>query len=102
MFGSEGAGLSDAAIQISDVKISVPQSGMTQSLNVAACAALVLGEVLRLRSLPSAEDGDAPRLLNEAEQRDLEERLLPLRDEGLPLRMHNKAAAKAAWVSAKG
>ena len=32
------------------------QSGMTQSLNVAACATLVLGEALRLRGLAAAEE----------------------------------------------
>ena len=43
LFGSEAAGLSDEALSLADVKVTVPQTGMTQSLNVAACAAIRSG-----------------------------------------------------------
>ena len=106
MLGSEGSGLSDAAMGLADLKVSVPQVGMTQSLNVAACAAIVLSEALRLRNLPRggvpAAEGDAlgqgaPRL-SEVEQQALEARLMPALT---PPRLHNKAQTKAAMQVAK-
>ena len=111
-FGSEGAGLSPAALALADIKLSVPQVGMTQSLNVAACAAIVLAETLRLRGISPTDttgavtgsDGNIehtrassdglPRLSTQVQQ-ELEERLMPLGAEA-PLRLHNKARAKHA------
>mmetsp|Transcript_880 Transcript_880/g.2625 ORF Transcript_880/g.2625 Transcript_880/m.2625 type:complete len:206 (+) Transcript_880:3-620(+) len=65
---------------------------MTQSLNVAACAAIVLAEVLRKRAGREG-DGDESAGLSEGEQRRLEAKLMPSE---AALRMHNKATAKAA------
>ena len=90
MFGSEGSGLSARAIELADVRLSVPQAGMTQSLNVAACASLVLGETLRLRA---ASGVAPPPRLSEAEQRDLEAKFMPGEGEK-PVRRHNKAVSK--------
>ena len=71
VFGAEGGGLSASALAACDLRVSVPQQGMTQSFNVAACAALVVGEVVRRRSIlrssgdtsqdPPSGMGDAPR-----------------------------------------
>ena len=96
MFGSEGSGLSDAALSLADLKLSVPQTGMTQSLNVAACAAIVLAETLRLRTMGEVEGGagaqQAPRL-SEEDQQVLEERFMPTNQ--LPTNLLSKAKAKA-------
>ena len=92
LFGSEAAGLSDEALSLADVKVTVPQTGMTQSLNVAACAAIVIAEVLRKRAGREG-DGDESAGLSEGEQRRLEAKLMPSE---AALRMHNKATAKAA------
>ena len=96
MFGSEGSGLSSAALNLADLKLTVPQVGMTQSLNVAACAAIVLSEVLRLRSLSDGEY-DAPRL-SDAEQQTLETELMPIDQ---PPRLHNKAKVKFSLKMAR-
>ena len=90
LFGCEGSGLSEEAFGAADVRVSVPMRGMTQSLNVAACATLVLGEVLRLRLDAHAD----PPALTLEQQQALEDELLPTG--GSPLRMHNKATVKAA------
>jgi tRNA (guanosine-2'-O-)-methyltransferase len=55
LFGSEQDGLSDELLRRADVRVTVPQRGLVQSLNVAACAALVLGEVTRRRARPGCE-----------------------------------------------
>ena len=94
LFGSEGSGLSAEALALADVRLSVPQSGMTQSLNVAACATLVLGEALRLRGVAAAEKGTlTPGMLSEEEQGAAAARLL---EHGAAPRRHNKASTKAA------
>ena len=59
LFGSEGSGLSAEALALADVRLSVAQCGMTQSLNVAACATLVIGEALRLRGEAEAAEAAA-------------------------------------------
>ena len=79
---------------------------MTQSLNVAACAAVVLSEVLRRRTLPPVTDGarmgeamdervDANEVgalrLSAAEQAALEDELMPSTGGNRPPRLHNKA-----------
>ena len=98
LFGSEGSGLSPAALRLADVRVSVPQLGMTQSLNVAACAAIVLGEALRRRSAPLSSASIAaepPMRLSEEEQQALEAKLMP-NPGAKPPRLHNKARAKYA------
>ena len=94
---------------------------MTQSLNVAACATLVIGEALRLRggaeaaavaaAGAAAAEGSAlspgsspgrralsPGRLSAEEQRTAAARLL---EGGAPARRHNKAATKAAMQAAE-
>ncbi|KAJ8601619.1 hypothetical protein CTAYLR_007261 [Chrysophaeum taylorii] len=88
LFGSEGHGLSREFLGLATHRVSVPLSGMTQSLNVAACAAIVLGECLRRRDAAGAERPLAP-----PERHRLEATLL--RGPGVPLRYHNKASVKA-------
>ena len=83
LFGSESQGLSPALLEAADICVSVPQRGMTQSLNVAACAALVLGETLRRRDKAKIVD-----TLAEHEQ----QRLIDVLSQ--PLRLHNKAHIK--------
>ena len=67
LFGSEGSGLSAEALALADVRLSVAQCGMTQSLNVAACATLVIGEALRLRGEAEAAEAAAAAVAVEAE-----------------------------------
>lgn len=88
LFGSEGHGLSDELLATADVCVSVPQSGMTQSLNVATCAAIVISEVIRRRDAAGAETS-----LSQDELERLESELLPAA--GSPVRFHNKAAVRA-------
>jgi len=52
MFGNEGAGLSPAAQQASGLNLRVPMAGCTESLNIAAAAAICLFEQLRQRQSP--------------------------------------------------
>ena len=66
LFGSEGSGLSAEALALADVRLSVAQRGMTQSLNVAACATLVIGEALRLRGEAEAAEAAAAAVAVEA------------------------------------
>lgn len=79
-FGSEAHGLSDELLAAADLRVTVPQAGLTQSLNVASCAALVLGEVLRRRTFAPLGDGERAALEAAA--------LAP------PVRLHNKASLK--------
>ena len=46
-FGAEGEGMSDALIDAADLRLTIPGSGMIESLNVAASVAVVLGEYWR-------------------------------------------------------
>ena len=48
--GTEARGLSDAAVGEMDALVRVPMAGMVDSLNVAACAAVLLFEVVRQRA----------------------------------------------------
>jgi len=47
VFGAEGAGLSEAVVKRADVKLSIPIGLQTDSLNVAASAAICLYEAFR-------------------------------------------------------
>jgi TrmH RNA methyltransferase len=48
-FGAEGEGMSSALIESADLRITIPGSGVIESLNVAASVAVVLGEYWRQR-----------------------------------------------------
>jgi TrmH family RNA methyltransferase len=51
LFGGEGRGLSDKAIERADLRVSIPMAAGTESINVAAAAAICLYESFcRLRS----------------------------------------------------
>ena len=54
LIGNEKEGLSEEAIALSDVHLSIPMRGMVQSLNVSVAAAMVLCELTRQR-LPDME-----------------------------------------------
>ncbi len=47
VFGAEGEGMSEALIAAADVALMIPGSGVVESLNIAASAAIVLGEYWR-------------------------------------------------------
>ncbi len=47
VFGNEGAGVSDALLQCADSTIAIPMSAATESLNIAAAAAVCLFERVR-------------------------------------------------------
>ncbi|HVT33036.1 MAG TPA: TrmH family RNA methyltransferase [Rhodanobacteraceae bacterium] len=47
IFGAEREGMSDALIESADLRLTIPGSGAIESLNVAATAAVVLGEYWR-------------------------------------------------------
>jgi len=47
MIGNEGAGLSSALIDLASVRVSIPMSAGTESLNASAAAAVVLFELVR-------------------------------------------------------
>jgi len=49
LVGNEGAGLSDEAMQLADVQVSIPSVAAVESLNVAVAAALLLYEAVRQR-----------------------------------------------------
>jgi TrmH family RNA methyltransferase len=51
LLGNEGNGLSPELIAIADEAVSIPQSDHVESLNVAVCAALLIYEAKRQRSL---------------------------------------------------
>jgi len=53
LLGNEGNGLSQELIELADEVVSIPQSDRVESLNVAICAALLLYEAKRQRSLLS-------------------------------------------------
>ena len=53
LFGNEGAGLSQATLGAVTQQVSIPMPGNTESLNVAACAAICLFEQVRQQLTPS-------------------------------------------------
>ena len=89
LFGSEGSGLSDTLLSATTTRVTVAQRGLTQSLNVAVCTAMVLGEVTRRRRVA----GDEP-LLSDVERARMEAELVRGED-GRPMRHRSKAAVKA-------
>lgn len=72
MLGNEKRGLSEKAISMADRKITVPMSGMTQSLNLSVTAAICMFEISRQRQVQGIEE----YLLSLDEQKNLEEELL--------------------------
>jgi TrmH RNA methyltransferase len=50
LLGSEGEGLSKAALSVSDSVVAIPGTGAVESLNVASAAAIVLGEIYRAQN----------------------------------------------------
>jgi tRNA (guanosine-2'-O-)-methyltransferase len=49
VFGNEHAGLSEAAIKLSDTHIYIPMQGFVQSMNLSVTAAICIYEVFRQR-----------------------------------------------------
>jgi 23S rRNA (guanosine2251-2'-O)-methyltransferase len=49
--GSEGRGLSRLVGETCDVTVSIPMSGMAESLNASVAAAVTMAEVARQRRL---------------------------------------------------
>lgn len=94
LFGSEADGLSDELLAHATTRVTVAQRGQTQSLNVAACASIVLGEVTRRRRAAGSE-----LRLSEAERESMERELVPPREgegevEQERLRVQMKAAVR--------
>jgi 23S rRNA (guanosine2251-2'-O)-methyltransferase len=54
IMGSEEDGISGEYLKLSDGKITIPMSGKLDSLNVSVAAGIVMFEVLRQRTHPSA------------------------------------------------
>jgi tRNA (guanosine-2'-O-)-methyltransferase len=48
-FGNEGRGISDLAVEHSEMCISIPMFGMIESLNLGTCSGIVLYEVTKQR-----------------------------------------------------
>ena len=57
MMGAELLGLSDEALALADVRISIPMVGMAQSFNVSVATALLLFEAFRQRDAAGMYDG---------------------------------------------
>merc|ERR1740139_630063 len=49
--GNEARGLSEAAVRGCDQLVHIPMAGLVESLNVAACTAVGLAEIVRQRSV---------------------------------------------------
>ena len=49
MMGAELLGLSERALELADLRVSIPMVGMAQSFNVSVAAALLLFEAFRQR-----------------------------------------------------
>ncbi len=49
LLGNEGAGLSEALLELADIKVNIPMAGGVESLNVAISAALLAYEAKRQR-----------------------------------------------------
>lgn len=47
LFGSEGRGISPELLEICEAHVTIPQEGVTESMNLAVCAGIVLFENLR-------------------------------------------------------
>ena len=57
MMGAELLGLSDEALALADVRISIPMVGMAQSFNVSVATALLLFDAFRQRDAAGMYDG---------------------------------------------
>ena len=87
MMGAELLGLSDEALELADLRISIPMVGMAQSFNVSVAAALLLFEAFRQRE--AAHMYDESRIDPEDTRRILFEWAYPriarhCRDRGTP------------------
>lgn len=60
VIGSEGRGLDEAILAECQARITIPQAGLTESLNVAVASGIVLSEFKRQEALGLLED-DAQR-----------------------------------------
>ncbi|MEN3352882.1 MAG: methyltransferase, TrmH family, partial [Betaproteobacteria bacterium] len=58
LFGNEGAGLSRALREAAHDTISIPMPGKSESLNVAAAAAVCLFERVRQEAVTGAVNGE--------------------------------------------
>ena len=47
ILGAEGEGMSDGLVQAAELRVGIPGSGVVESLNIAASAAVVMGEYWR-------------------------------------------------------
>ena len=54
MFGSEGIGISPEVLALCDEHVTIPQQGVTQSLNLGVAVGIVLFETLRQGAGPDA------------------------------------------------
>ena len=87
MMGAELLGLSDEALALADLRISIPMVGMAQSFNVSVATALLLFEAFRQRD--AAQMYDESRIDPEDMERILFEWAYPriarhCRDQGTP------------------
>ena len=60
--GNEARGLSDAAVVGCHQLVHIPMAGLVESLNVAACTAVTLAEIVRQRGTVKAPPLAAPQL----------------------------------------
>ncbi len=58
VFGSEGRGISPEVLSLCDERVTIPQQGATQSLNLGVAVGIVLFETLRQRESPDATEPD--------------------------------------------
>ncbi|HEV2092643.1 MAG TPA: TrmH family RNA methyltransferase [Rubrobacter sp.] len=56
VFGSEGRGVSPEVLSLCDERVTIPQRGATQSLNLGVAVGIVLFETLRQRANPDATE----------------------------------------------
>ncbi len=56
VFGSEGRGISPEVLSLCDERVTIPQQGATQSLNLGVAVGIVLFETLRQLETPDAAE----------------------------------------------
>ena len=56
VFGSEGRGISPEVLSLCDERVTIPQQGATQSLNLGVAVGIVLFETLRQRETPDVTE----------------------------------------------
>ncbi len=54
LFGSEGGGISPEVLALCDERVTIPQRGVTQSLNLGVAVGIILFEALRQGAGPDA------------------------------------------------